>query len=138
MEGSCTNVYKCTTQERAAAEALLRRPWDGKGSYGTLLKPTVWGYRIFASLMLVLWLWYLVWRALFTLQTGWWYLYSIPMLAVEIYHWLDSTLMVICLWNQIERPGRKLSSLVTRPEDYPSVDVIVTCYTGEFGGPLSK
>lgn len=59
------NATLCTlsAQDRAAADALLQRPWEGLGSAGCTAKPGLIWYRLVAVLLVAVWLTYLVWRA---------------------------------------------------------------------------
>lgn len=75
-------------------------------------------------------MWYLVWRAVLSLSTGWWYCFSIPVLLAEVWGFLATLPLLACLWWQTRRPPRRLADVEPRPERYPSVDVYVVCYSG--------
>jgi hypothetical protein len=77
------------------------------------------------SMPLCLYCRYLLYRSMFTLNGGWWYLYSLPVLGAELFSFLAALPLLVCYWHQADRLPRKLSDCVPQLEQYPSVDVIV-------------
>lgn len=79
---------------------------------------------------------YVVWRALRTLNPGWNYFFSVPFWLCEFAGFVLSNAFMASLWNQINRPARRLEDMLS-PEEIPHVDVYVPTYSGELGVLLS-
>ena len=73
---------------------------------------------------------YVVWRALRSLTPGWGYFYSVPFWLCEFVGFILSNAFVASLWNQIERPSRRLDEML-QSDAMPHVDVYVVCYSGK-------
>ncbi|WIA20656.1 hypothetical protein OEZ85_005032 [Tetradesmus obliquus] len=104
------------------------RGWEGEGSQGTQLLPTVAWFRPLACITQALSAVYMLWRAARSCPGGWLYFYSLPVLLAEAAMALLSNLFLLSLWRQVERPQRWLEDMLPL-EDFPAVDVYIVCYT---------
>ncbi|WIA40977.1 hypothetical protein OEZ86_004623 [Tetradesmus obliquus] len=104
------------------------RGWEGEGSQGTQLLPTVAWFRSLACITQALSAVYMLWRAARSCPGGWLYFYSLPVLLAEAAMALLSNLFLLSLWRQVERPQRWLEDMLPL-EDFPAVDVYIVCYT---------
>ncbi len=86
-------------------------------------------FRYLVVINLILGGWYLHWRITQSIgQTALWL--ALPLLAAEIYMYFGGVLFLVGLWRPIQRQVRSLNQLLTplAPEQYPTVDVFITCY----------
>eukprot|EP00775_Hariotina_reticulata_P010775 gene10775-10931_t len=113
---------------RKLAAAAAKRAWEGAGSSGTLLTPGLWAFRALAVLAQAAMAGYIVWRALRTLNPGWSYFFSIPYWLCEFAGFVLSNAFVISLWNQIDRPRRRIADMLA-PSQLPAVDVYIATYS---------
>ena len=110
-------------------DEYLRRGDEGYGTPGTCPSPYLRGFRVVAGIYFVISSLYLVWRALRSLNPGWWYFYSIPFWLVEASVWTMGLIFLYSLSFVIDRPGRDIAAML-EPERFPSVDVYV-CRSSE-------
>lgn len=108
------------------------RAFDGCGTEGTLVKHHVKIFRYFAVVCQVSGVVYLVWRALRSLRPGLGFIYSAVFWLCELFPFILSNSFFIALWNQISRPERFLSSMMTEHE-FPHVEIFIVT----FNEPLS-
>ena len=113
--------------EKVTADELdeyLKRGDEGYGTPGTSPSPYLKGFRVVAVIYLVISSLYLVWRALRSLNPGWWYFYSIPFWLVEASVWAMGLIFLYSLSFVIDRPSRDIAAML-EPELFPSVDVFI-------------
>jgi hypothetical protein len=58
------------------------------------------------------------------------YLFSVPYWLCEFAGFVLSNAFVISLWNQIDRPKRRIADMLAAPQ-LPAVDVYIATYSGE-------
>ena len=86
-------------------------------------------FRYFALINLIVGGWYLHWRWTESLNVEvlW---FSVPLALAEAYMYLGGALFLIGLWRPLVREVRDLKTLVPAlaADEYPTVDVFITCY----------
>ncbi|MGF1460913.1 MAG: ATP-binding protein [Leptolyngbyaceae cyanobacterium] len=86
-------------------------------------------FRYFALVNLIIGGWYLGWRwsSSLNLDVPW---FSMPLALAETYMYVGGALFLIGLWRPIVRQVRSLDHLMPAlaEDDYPTVDVFITCY----------
>ncbi len=86
-------------------------------------------FRYFAEINLCLGLWYLNWRIFDSVNYAALWI-ALPLLIAEIYSYIGAVLFTFALWRPVQRSARSLDQMlpVLGPVDYPTVDVLITCY----------
>lgn len=111
--------------------SYLSRANDGVGSKDVLRASHSTVVKILAGLNMVISACYLVWRALFSLSTGWWYFYSMTVWLAEAVGITLSSAFFYSSGFAIDRQDRDLVTMLDSSL-YPYVDVII-CYNGTGG-----
>ena len=95
----------------------------------TTLKHRTLIFRCLAIMNVACGAWYLQWRLFNSLNFDALWL-SIPLFLAELYSYIGGTMFLAGLWNPIVRRTTPLKSLAPAlpMEDYPTVDVFITCY----------
>ena len=106
---------------------VLKRGRDGYGTPGTEPSSTVRLFRPLALATQIAGTVYIIWRALRTLRPGLGYTYSIAFYLCEFSAFLLGNCFMLSLWNQIDRPERRIDNMLPLDE-FPDVDVYIVCY----------
>ena len=95
----------------------------------TRLKDRTLLFRYLTIINLIFGAWYLQWRVTHSLNFNALWI-SIPLLLAEIYSYLGGVMFLIGLWQPVVRKVRSFNCLMPKfpPEEYPTVDVFITCY----------
>lgn len=112
----------------SSLESYLKRGYEGMGTPGTSPAVHLRGFRVLAVLYLGISASYLVWRALRSLNPGWWYFYSSPFWIFEVFSWTLGLCFVYSLYYQIDRPGRDIAEILEQ-EEFPRVDIFICRYS---------
>lgn len=108
-------------------EKYIKRSFEGYGTQGTMMKKHVRIFRYFAVTCQFSGVVYLVWRALRSLRPEYGFIYSAVFWLCEFFPFVLSNSFFIALWNQISRPERFLSSMMTE-KMFPNVEVFIVTY----------
>ena len=95
----------CSYLHRSSSSSSLSRSVDNPQDTEAVLKPGVWIFRMMGATSVLFWAAYLVWRSMRTLNPGWMFFYSIPVLLVEVMAWLNGLMFVLNCWNMVSRCG---------------------------------
>ena len=109
-------------------EAYMKRGFEGYGTPGTVPGRYLRGFRRVAEIYLVISFLYLLWRALRSLNPGWWYFYSVPFYVIELTGWTMGLCFIYSLYYQIDRPSRSITRMLPE-EEYPKVDIFICRYS---------
>jgi cellulose synthase (UDP-forming) len=95
----------------------------------TRLKPNTLWFRYLAEINIILGAWYMQWRIGHSLNYGVLWL-AVPLLIAEIYSYVGGVIFTIGLWRPLVREVAAFNQMMpTIPlADYPTIDVLVTCY----------
>ncbi len=86
-------------------------------------------FRYLAIINILLGLWYIEWRMVYSINLeAWWF--AVPLFMAEVYSFTGGLLFMVGLWRPIERQVRSLDRLFPRmpAEQWPTVDVFIACY----------
>lgn len=114
--------------EGAEFEEYMTRGNEGYGSAGTEPGRHLRGFRRIAVVYLIVSFLYLLWRALRSLNPGWWYFYSIPFFMIEVSGWTLGLCFLYSLFYQIDRPSRSITRMMEQ-EEFPKIDVYICRYS---------
>lgn len=117
--------------ETGTFDDYMKRGDEGYGTPGTEPGRYLRGFRRIAVLYLIVSFLYLLWRALRSLNPGWWYFYSIPFFMIELTGWTLGLCFVYSLFYQIDRPARSITRMLDQ-EEFPKTDV----YTCRYSEPV--
>ena len=95
----------------------------------TRLKDRTLLFRYLTIINLIFGAWYLQWRVTHSLNFNALWI-SVPLLLAEIYSYFGGVMFLIGLWQPVVRKVRSFNCLMPKfpPEEYPDVDVFITCY----------
>jgi cellulose synthase/poly-beta-1,6-N-acetylglucosamine synthase-like glycosyltransferase len=114
--------------EGSELEEYMKRGNQGYGTPGTEPGRYLRGFRRIAVVYLIISFLYLLWRALRSLNPGWWYFYSIPFFMIELTGWTLGLVFVYSLFYQIDRPSRSITRMLEQ-EEFPKTAVYICRYS---------
>ncbi|GAQ89401.1 cellulose synthase catalytic subunit [Klebsormidium nitens] len=128
-EGWSSMRKEHTPEDERTFKEYINRGWEGLGTEGTQLRS---GWPLFRASAIVcqsLGVIYIVWRAIrtFNIESLW---LSVPFYMAELVSFIPSFIFCLEVWCPAYRPPRNLSQMDGLTEaDYPSVDIIIVCYS---------
>jgi cellulose synthase (UDP-forming) len=125
-------TYSSDAQTNAQNDAQTTTPPQSPDFFGNTLsqlKKNTLLFRYFAEINLCLGLWYLHWRVFNSVNYGAMWI-ALPLIIAELYSYIGGVLFSFALWRPIHRSARSLDAMlpVLAEADYPTVDVLITCY----------